>query len=48
MFPFCFLSLLQAVDDKVLNNTEDAADLDDDLIDLEALLNDDTYMPTVS
>ncbi|KAG5529472.1 hypothetical protein RHGRI_030006 [Rhododendron griersonianum] len=38
----------KAVDDKVLNNTEDAADLDDDLIDLEALLNDDTYMPTVS
>ncbi|KAI8536251.1 hypothetical protein RHMOL_Rhmol10G0241900 [Rhododendron molle] len=38
----------KAVNDKVLNNTEDAADLDDDLIDLEALLNDDTYMPSVS
>lgn len=36
------------MNDKVLNSTEDAADLDDDLIDLEALLNDDTYMHTVS
>lgn len=34
--------------DKVQKNTEDGADLDDDLIDLEALLNDDTFMPTVS
>ncbi|GFY87427.1 signal responsive 1 [Actinidia rufa] len=38
----------KAVYDKVLNSTEEAADFDDDLIDLEALLDDDTFMPTVS
>ena len=33
--------------DKVLNSTEEVADFDD-LIDLEALLDYDTFMPTLS
>ncbi|PSS26577.1 Calmodulin-binding transcription activator 3 like [Actinidia chinensis var. chinensis] len=37
----------KAVYDKVLNSTEEVADFDD-LIDLEALLDDDTFMPTLS
>ncbi|CAA0823597.1 Calmodulin-binding transcription activator 3 [Striga hermonthica] len=36
----------KATYDKVLNNPE--VDFDDDLIDFEALLNDDTFMPTAS
>ncbi|KAL2531409.1 Calmodulin-binding transcription activator 3 [Abeliophyllum distichum] len=36
----------KAACDKVVNNPE--ADFDDDLIDLEALLDDDTFMPTAS
>lgn len=30
--------------DTVLNNSEETANFDDDLIDLEALLDDDTFM----
>ncbi|CAL5365358.1 unnamed protein product [Camellia sinensis] len=35
-----------AVYDKVLNSTEDTADFDDDLIDFQALLDDDSFMST--
>lgn len=33
--------------DRALNSSEEAADFDD-LIDLQALLDDDTFMPTAS
>ncbi|KAI8032144.1 Calmodulin-binding transcription activator 3 [Camellia lanceoleosa] len=36
----------KAVYDKVLNSTEDTADFDDDLIDFQALLDDDSFMST--
>ncbi|WP_348243386.1 hypothetical protein, partial [Salmonella enterica] len=31
-----------------LNNAEETADFDDDLIDIEALLDDDIFMPAAS
>lgn len=44
---FCIWSslfLVQAAQERILNNPE--MDFDDDLIDFEALLEDDSYMPT--
>uniref|UniRef100_A0A5B6Z4F1 Putative calmodulin-binding transcription activator 3 n=1 Tax=Davidia involucrata TaxID=16924 RepID=A0A5B6Z4F1_DAVIN len=38
----------KTVYDTVLNSSEETADFDDDLIDLEALLDDDTFMSTAS
>lgn len=40
--------LLQVENDKDTRNAEEAADFDDDLIDLEALLDDDIFMPTAT
>ncbi|KAJ0082785.1 hypothetical protein Patl1_12395 [Pistacia atlantica] len=37
---------IQETKDKALNNSEVSADFDDDLIDIEALLDDDTFMHT--
>ncbi|XP_052195636.1 calmodulin-binding transcription activator 3 isoform X2 [Diospyros lotus] len=38
----------KAVDERVLDNTEETAYFDEDLIDIDALLDDDTFMPTAT
>ena len=43
-----FRYFLQAVDERVLDNTEETAYFDEDLIDIDALLDDDTFMPTAT
>lgn len=44
-----FILLLQQVRyDRVLNSSEDTGDFDDDIIDMDALLDEDTFMPTAT